>query len=287
MARALLHSQFEALEEPGLDENPITVSIEPRPEQIVMQILSAPNMHDVKNTQRDYRWLRAPALCFDLRTLAPLEACDPATHCLDVDQAGYRMDIVEQQLIKSVESRWRANVRVQDFMTRPVVTITPDTTLLAAAKLMLEHRVGGLPVLDAAGRIIGVFSESDLLREEGEEGSPWLDIMVGQGEKPAASLQLDTRKVADVMTRQLITIAPDRSIAEACRLLHDHRLRRLPVVESDKLVGMIARVDLVRAVATSAEKASSAPTSDVSVDARLAEMERQIWRNRARGVRSF
>src|ERR1700691_1857712 len=172
-------------------------------------------------------------------------------------------------------------------MTRRVVTITPETTLLAAAKLMLEHRVGGLPVLDAAGRIIGVFSESDLLREEGEEGSPWLDIMVGQDEKPAASLQLDRRKVADIMTRQLVTIAPDASIAEACRLLHDHRLRRLPVVESDKVVGMIARADLVRAVAVSAEKASPAPMRDISVDARLAELERQIWRERARVVRPF
>jgi CBS domain-containing protein len=159
-------------------------------------------------------------------------------------------------------------VQVKDFMTRRVVTITPDTTLLAAAKLMLEHRVGGLPVLDAADRVIGVFSESDLLREEGEEGSPWLDIMVGQDEKPAASLQLNKRKVADIMTRKLVTIAPDASIAEACRLLHDHRLRRLPVVASDKIVGMIARVDLLRAVATSAEKASSAPTHDVSVATR-------------------
>src|SRR5580658_4501198 len=117
-------------------------------------------------------------------------------------------------------------------MTRRVVTIAPDTTLLAAAKLMLEHRVGGLPVLNAAGRIIGVFSESDLLREEGEEGSPWLDIMVGQDEKPAPPLRLDARKVADLMTRQPVTIAPDASIAEASRLLHDRRLRRLPVVES-------------------------------------------------------
>jgi len=54
-----------------------------------------------------------------------------------------------------------ANLRVEDFMTRRVVTITPDTTLLAAARLMLEHRVGGLPVVDASGRMIGVFSERD------------------------------------------------------------------------------------------------------------------------------
>jgi CBS domain-containing protein len=178
-------------------------------------------------------------------------------------------------------------MRVEDFMTRRVVTITPDTTLLAAAKLMLEHRVGGLPVLDASGRMIGVFSESDLLREEGEDGSPWLQMMVGPDGKPAEPPRLDARKVGDVMTRQLITIAPGASIAQACRLLHEHRLRRLPVVENDKLVGMIARADLVRAVAVSAEKASPAPVRDVSVDARLAELEWQIWRNRARVVRPF
>jgi CBS domain-containing protein len=180
-------------------------------------------------------------------------------------------------------------VRVEDFMTRRVVTITPDTTLLAAAKLMLEHRVGGLPVLDASGRMIGVFSESDLLREagKGEDQSPWLEMMAGPDEESAEPIQLDTRKVGDTMTRELITIAPGASIAEACRLLHQHRLRRLPVVESGKLVGMIARPDLVRAVAVSAEKASPARMRDVSVDARLCELERQNWRDRARVVRPF
>jgi CBS domain-containing protein len=180
-------------------------------------------------------------------------------------------------------------VRVEDFMTRRVVTITPDTTLLAAAKLMLEHRVGGLPVLDASARIIGIFSESDLLREEskGEDGSPWLHMIVGPDGEPAEPPRLDARKVGDIMTRQPITIAPGASIVQACRLLHEHRLRRLPVVEGDKLVGMIARADLVRAVAVSAERASPVPARDVSVDARLVELERQMWRNRARVVRPF
>jgi CBS domain-containing protein len=180
-------------------------------------------------------------------------------------------------------------VRVEDYMTRRVVTITPDTTLLAAARLMLEHRVGGLPVLNDSGRIIGIFSESDLLRQESnaEQGSPWLEMMVGPDGGAAAVRRLDVRKVDDIMTRQPLTITPGASIAQACRLMHEHRLRRLPVVENDKLVGMIARPDLVRAVAVSAEKVSPAPMRDVSVDARLAEMERQIWRNRARVVRPF
>jgi CBS domain-containing protein len=179
-------------------------------------------------------------------------------------------------------------VRVEDFMTRRVITITPDTTFLAAAKLMLEHRVGGFPVVDASGRIIGVFSESDLLREEskGDDGSPWLKMMVGPDGTPAALPRLDTLKVGDFMTSRPTTIAPNASIAQACHLLHEYRLRRLPVVENDKLVGMIARVDLVRAVAESAEKVST-PARDESVDARLAEMERQICYNRARGGRPF
>jgi CBS domain-containing protein len=180
-------------------------------------------------------------------------------------------------------------VRVEDFMTRRVVTITPNTTLLAAAKLMLEHKVGGLPVLDASGRMIGVFSESDLLREagQGEEGSPWLQMMVGPDGESAEPMQLNVRKVVDTMTREPLSIAPGASIAEACRLLHERNLRRLPVVENGKLVGMIARADLVRAVAASAEKTSPAPMRDVSVDARLAELERRIWFDRARVVRPF
>jgi CBS domain-containing protein len=112
-------------------------------------------------------------------------------------------------------------------------------------------------------------------------------MMVGPDGKPAEPRRLDARKVGDIMTRQPITIAPGASIAQACRLLHEHRLRRLPVVEGDKLVGMIARADLVRAMAVAAEEASPAPMRDVSVDARLAELERQIWRNRARVVRPF
>jgi CBS domain-containing protein len=181
------------------------------------------------------------------------------------------------------------NVRVEDFMTRRVITITPDTTLLAAARLMLKHRVGGFPVVDASGRIIGVFSESDLLREESndQDGSPWLRMMVGPDGEPTASPRLDALKVSDCMTPRPITIALGASISQACCLLHEHRLRRLPVVDGDKLVGMIARADLVRAVAESADKASLAPARDVSVDARLAEMERQICYNRARGGRPF
>ena len=69
-------------------------------------------------------------------------------------------------------------MRVEDYMTRRVVTVTPDTPILTAAKLMLENHISGLPVVDASARVVGIISETDLLREDGKsaDGSPWLQM---------------------------------------------------------------------------------------------------------------
>ena len=180
-------------------------------------------------------------------------------------------------------------MRIEDFMTRRVVTVTPDTSILAAAKLMLENHISGLPVVDTSAHVVGIISESDLLRDDGKgvDGSPWLQMMVGPDALSGEPAQLGARKVGDVMTRGPVTIAPNASIAQACRLMEQHGIKRLPVVENDTLVGLIARADLVRAFAQSTEKSAPAPIPDVSIDLRLAELERQIWRNRARVTRPF
>jgi CBS domain-containing protein len=180
-------------------------------------------------------------------------------------------------------------VRVENFMTRRVVTVTPDTPILVAAKLMLENHISGLPVVDASARVVGIISETDLLREDGKsaDGSPWLQMVAGADGPTSDPVQLGSRKVEEIMSREPVTVAPNASIAQACRLLAQHRIKRLPVVEGDKLVGVIGRADLVRAFAQSAEKAAPAPAADVSVDSRLAELERQIWRSRARVTRPF
>jgi CBS domain-containing protein len=184
---------------------------------------------------------------------------------------------------------WRTDVRVEDFMTHRVATVTPDTSILAAAKLMLENHISGLPVVDASAHVVGIVSESDLLRDDGKgvDSSPWLQLMVGPDGMASEPAQLSARKVGDVMTRRPVTVAPSASIAQACRLLEQHGIKRLPVVQDDRLVGIIARADLVRAFAQSAEKSGPAPIPDVSIDSRLAELERQIWRSRARVMRPF
>ena len=180
-------------------------------------------------------------------------------------------------------------MRIEDFMTRRVVTVTPDTSILAAAKLMLENHISGLPVVDTSAHVVGIISESDLLRDDGKgvDGSPWLQMMVGPDALSGEPAQLSARRVGDVMTRGPVTVAPNASIAQACRLMEQHGIKRLPVVQNDTLVGLIARADLVRAFAQSTEKSTPAPIPDVSIDSRLAELERQIWRNRARVTRPF
>ena len=180
-------------------------------------------------------------------------------------------------------------MRVEDFMTRRVVTVTPDTPILAAARLMLDNHVSGLPVVDPSGRVVGVITETDLLREDGKsaQGSPWLQMVAGTDGLTGDPERLGARKVEEIMSRDPITVELTAPIAHACHLLTQHRIKRLPVIDKDKLVGIIGRADVVRALAQSAEKPAPAPVRDISVDSRLAELERQIWRNRARVVRPF
>ena len=180
---------------------------------------------------------------------------------------------------------------VGDFMTRQVIAVTPDTSIVEAAKLMLEHKISGLPVVDAARHVVGIVSEHDLLRgperNEGRQGPHWLQLMIERAALAGESARFHDRKVNEVMTRNPITIATTSSLGETCRLIEERGIKRLPVVQNGKLIGIIARADLVRALAQTIEGAAAATTRDVGVDERLRELERQILRNSARRPKPF
>ena len=175
-------------------------------------------------------------------------------------------------------------------MTRRVITIAPDSSIIEAAKLMLEHKVSGLPVIDAAHHVVGIVSEHDLLRRrESDKGKQphWLQLMIERAGLTDESAQFRQRKVNEVMTANPITVAPTSPLGEACRLIEERGIKRLPVVHNGELVGIIARADLVRAFAQTVESATATTMRDDSIDDRLRELERQIWRNRARGPKPF
>jgi CBS domain-containing protein len=180
---------------------------------------------------------------------------------------------------------------VADYMTRQVITVAPDDTILQAAKLMLRHRVSGLPVINPAGHLVGIVSEHDLLRRhmngDGTEGPHWLQLMIEQAALPGEVHDFHDRKVADVMTPNVVSIAEMASLGDASRLIGDLNVKRLPVVCDGKLVGIIARADLIRALAQGIEHVTAVTAPDVSVRQQLSELERQVWRSRARVAKPF
>lgn len=180
---------------------------------------------------------------------------------------------------------------VRDYMTRRVIAIAPDSSIVEAAKLMLEHKISGLPVVDAARHVVGIVSEHDLLRsresDKGKQQSHWLQLMIERAGLIDETARFHDRKVSEVMTPDPLTAAPTSSLGEACRIIEEHGIKRLPVVQDGELVGIIARADLVRALARTTDGATAAAMRDDSINDRLRELERQILRNRARGPNAF
>jgi CBS domain-containing protein len=152
--------------------------------------------------------------------------------------------------------------KVKDFMNKNVVSLSPDDTLFDAAKKLCESNISGAPVVEK-GKLVGVISISDIIR--------FIDIRLGRLPKvefPGLSwvvlafikmqkLRMDLRKelekttkskVREVMSKNVITASPSMSLIEAAELMEKHDINRLPVVSNGKLVGIVARADLIRAL---------------------------------------
>jgi CBS domain-containing protein len=143
-------------------------------------------------------------------------------------------------------------MKVKDAMTTSVITISPDASLKEAAALFAEHAVGGLPVLDGSGSVMGVVTEVDiLLKESGESPQGGLRGLLHRDETQALESKVNAHTVEEAMSSPAITVEAERSVALAAGLMLDHGVNRLPVVERGELVGIITRHDLVRAFARS------------------------------------
>jgi CBS domain-containing protein len=143
-------------------------------------------------------------------------------------------------------------MNVAEIMTHPVISVTPETTIGEAAGLMLEHCISGLPVVDKGGAVVGVISEGDLLRriETGTERrhSRSLEFLITPGRLADYYSRANARKVGEVMSGEVVAVAPGDSLAEAVRLMERHHIKRLPVIEVGRLAGIVSRANLVRAL---------------------------------------
>ncbi len=142
-------------------------------------------------------------------------------------------------------------MKVRDVMTAPVFSATLETPLKEVARLLMEHRISGVPVSDEAGKVLGIVSEADfLIKERGtadrRDRRP-LAWLFGEVRRDVEQAKISATTAGEAMTRPAVTIGADSSLREAAGLMVEKRVNRLPVVEDDRLVGIVTRADLVGA----------------------------------------
>lgn len=165
-------------------------------------------------------------------------------------------------------------MQAKDIMTTAVVTTAPDATVGEIASLMLERRISALPVVDADGRIRGIVSEGDLMRrpESGTEPhhSWWLRLIATPDENAGEYLKVHGLTAGDVMTHDVVTADAGTSAGDIAELLERRHIKRVPVLDKGKVVGIVSRADLLRALASHKRKISAAGSpSDTEIRDRL------------------
>jgi CBS domain-containing protein len=173
-------------------------------------------------------------------------------------------------------------MHAEDVMTRDVISIDPDATVLQAARLMLQHRISGLPVIDKAGKLVGVLSEGDFLRRREthteRHRSRWLEFLMGPGRMAAEYTHSHGNKVSEAMTAEVQTVTDVTSLEDIVELMERHRIKRVPVLCGNEVVGIITRSNLMRAMVSLARHAPATATDDATLrDALQAEMQKEQW----------
>jgi CBS domain-containing protein len=149
-------------------------------------------------------------------------------------------------------AREEVPMKIRSVMSTKVVAISPEATLKDAAARMVRYGISGMPVVDEAGQLMGVLSEGDILAKE--SGSSMREGMLGWLMGDAQRARLEARTVAEAMSSPALSIGPERTVREAAARMLADEVNRLPVVEGGKLVGIVTRADLVRALARSDEE---------------------------------
>jgi CBS domain-containing protein len=173
-------------------------------------------------------------------------------------------------------------MQVCDVMTPNVISVRGDESILKAARLMLQNRISGLPVVDANGALVGVVTEGDFLRR-GEIGTTrqrpkWLEFLVGPGRLASEYVHESGRKVAEVMTPDPLTVGENDSLETVVKLMERRRIKRLPVMRDGRMVGIISRANLMHALASLARETPPASTDDAAIrDRILAALAKVHW----------
>ncbi len=175
-------------------------------------------------------------------------------------------------------------MRASDVMIRDVITVGPDDEVSYAAKLLADRDISALPVVDERRRIVGILSEADLLEREEigtEKHRPWwLEAVTPSTLLAADYARSHGRKVRELMSEEVITAKPDTPLSEIAALLERNRIKRVPIVEDGKLIGIVSRANLIQALASAPVPAlpTRGASSDETIRATVLDrLSKQSW----------
>lgn len=174
-------------------------------------------------------------------------------------------------------------MRAREIMSRHVVTIRNDALVIDAIKTMLSHRVSGLPVVDAHGKLVGILSEGDFIRrvEIGTEKrrGRWLSLLAGADQVAVHFARQHGRKVGQIMTPDPVTIAEDTPLEQVVRLMESRNVKRFPVMRGNDIVGMVTRADFMTAVGNSSLDIQEPSETDEAIRSSvMATLSQAAWR---------
>ena len=175
-------------------------------------------------------------------------------------------------------------MRARDVMTTAVISASPEMSVQETAKLLVEHSISAVPVIDADGKLIGIVSEGDLVHRveigtHARRRSWWLELLASSRDLASEYVKEHAQTVKDLMTVDVVTVAEDTPLSEVAELLERHRIKRVPVVDNGKMAGLVSRADLVRALASDThDERKSFAHADVEIrEAILKAMSGQRW----------
>jgi len=174
-------------------------------------------------------------------------------------------------------------MKAKDVMTHCLVSIAPGAPIRDAIARMISHQVSGMPVIGADGKLVGMVTEGDFFRRaEMHTEAPrrrWLELLLGPGSDAAEYARSHGRTVRDVMSPKVVTVGKETPLSEVVQLMEEHAIKRIPVVDDGRVVGIVSRADLMSALGEYLLKPRKpAPASDESIRRTiLTEMKRQPW----------
>jgi len=173
-------------------------------------------------------------------------------------------------------------MKAADVMVSDVVTIEPDASVAEAAQLMALNDISALPVVDNDDRLIGIISEADLMRREEigtEDKRPWwVEAMTPATKLAAEFAKSHSKRVADLMSANVVTATEDASLGEIAALLERHRIKRVPITRDGELVGIVSRANLIQALACSSLVAETGPQESQAIRQELLlRLQKQSW----------